>query len=105
MIAKYLEELLKQKEQLVTNLRIKGVEADSSETLNTLIPKILQIQDSSPKRQPVFVAEEVPEKYADTIYTIFQNGIQRLLLVYVTQFPLGSIIFVGLAGQIIRTLL
>ena len=46
MIAKYLEELLKQKEQLANNLRIKGVEADSSETLNTLIPKILQIQGS-----------------------------------------------------------
>ncbi len=78
MIAKYLEELLKQKEQLANNLRIKGVEADSSETLNTLIPKILQIQGGNPKRQPVFVAEEVPEKYADTIYTIFQNGIQDL---------------------------
>ena len=64
MIAKYLEELLKQKEQLANNLRIKGVEADSSETLNTLIPKILQIQGGNPKRQPVFVAEE--EQQLDT---------------------------------------
>ena len=67
MIAKYLEELLKQKEQLANNLRLKGVDADSSETLNTLIPKVLQIQGGSPKRQSVFLAEEVPEKYADTI--------------------------------------
>lgn len=78
MIAKYLEELLNQKEQLAENLRIKGVSADSSETLNTLIPKILEITGGTPKRQPIFVAEEVPEKYAETIYTIFQNGIQDL---------------------------
>lgn len=43
-IDKQLNELIVQKEALVANLNAKGVEANSSEKFNTLVPKVLEIQ-------------------------------------------------------------
>ena len=43
-IAQQLTELVNQKNALATNLTTKGVTASSSETLNTLVPKVLDIQ-------------------------------------------------------------
>ena len=43
-IAQQLTELVNQKNALAANLSTKGVTASSSETLNTLVPKVLDIQ-------------------------------------------------------------
>ena len=43
-IAKYLAELNRQRKQLAENLNTMGVQATTTEKLNTLIPKVLQIQ-------------------------------------------------------------
>ena len=45
-IAKYLEELNKQRTHLAENLNTMGVQANTTEKLNTLVPKVLQIQHS-----------------------------------------------------------
>ena len=45
-IAEYLEELNKQRNHLAKNLNTMGVQANATETLNTLVPKVLQIQHS-----------------------------------------------------------
>lgn len=42
-IASQLQEVVKQKKQLATNLNVKGVSASQDETLNTLVPKVLSI--------------------------------------------------------------
>ena len=55
MIAAYLEELQIQKEKLVDNLKIKGVDAEYSETFNSLVPKILDISGDGFKKLPLFV--------------------------------------------------
>jgi len=79
MIAAYLEELQIQKEKLVDNLKIKGVDAEYSETFNSLVPKILDISGGGFKKLPLFVSgSDVPSKYAETVFTIFQNGIEAL---------------------------
>lgn len=46
-ISNQLQELLKQKKQLATNLNVKGVSASQEETLNTLVPKVLSISSGS----------------------------------------------------------
>lgn len=43
-ISDYLEELITQKSALAANLTTKGVAASSSEKLNTLVPKVLEIE-------------------------------------------------------------
>lgn len=79
MITAYLEELKKQKDSMVDNLRVKGVNAEYSETFNSLVPKILDISGGGFKKLPLFVSgDDVPLKYADTVFTIFQNGIEDL---------------------------
>ena len=45
-IAEYLTELDRQRKQLAENLNAMGVSANTTEKLNTLIPKVLQIQHS-----------------------------------------------------------
>lgn len=45
-IAEYLAELDKQRTQLAENLNTMGVQATATEKLNTLVPKVLQIQQS-----------------------------------------------------------
>lgn len=46
-ITKQLQEILKQKNQLATNLNAKGVSASQDETLNTLVPKVMTIVGGS----------------------------------------------------------
>ena len=43
-ISDLLSKLIELKNQLVINLRNKGVSADESEKLNTLVPKVLDIE-------------------------------------------------------------
>ena len=43
-IAEQLTELVEQKETLADNLTSKGVASSHSEKLNTLVPKVLQIE-------------------------------------------------------------
>lgn len=45
-IAEYLSELSNQRNQLAENLTAMGVQATANEKLNTLVPKVLQIQQS-----------------------------------------------------------
>ena len=45
-ISQQLTELVNRKNQLAENLTTKGVSASSSETLNTLVPKVLEITSS-----------------------------------------------------------
>ena len=45
-IAEYLAELEKQRTHLAENLNAMGVQANATEKLNTLVPKVLQIQQS-----------------------------------------------------------
>lgn len=46
-IGNQLQEIVKQKKQLATNLNVKGVSASENETLNTLVPKVLSIVGGS----------------------------------------------------------
>lgn len=46
--AEYLNDLINQKNALADNLNAKGVVADRNETLNTLVPKVLEIQSQTP---------------------------------------------------------
>ncbi|MCI6582529.1 MAG: hypothetical protein MSH15_11210 [Oscillospiraceae bacterium] len=78
-IVNYLKELKEQKKQLAANITVKGVQANESETFNTLVPKVLQIQNNTgttPKKSIFHYG--MPDKYGDTIFTVFQNGIQNL---------------------------
>lgn len=43
-IADYLNNLKKDKDNLVSNLKIKGVSAENSETFTSLVPKVLEIE-------------------------------------------------------------
>lgn len=43
-ISDYLGKLVELKNQLVANLTVKGVDAQQSEKLNTLVPKVLEIE-------------------------------------------------------------
>ncbi len=43
-IENYLDNLIRQRNALATNLRTKGVPAENSELLDTLVPKVLQIE-------------------------------------------------------------
>lgn len=73
----YLKALEKQKKQLAENLNTKGVYAKEDETFNTLVPKVLQISASTTSKKKLF-RYGMPDVYGDTVFTIFQNGIQDL---------------------------
>ncbi len=48
-ISKQLQELVNQTRQLAKNLNVKGISASESETLNTLVPKVLNIASGDVK--------------------------------------------------------
>lgn len=50
---KYIDDLEIQKNNLVTALNNKGVEATNTETLNTLVPKVNEIKIGSSTKQPL----------------------------------------------------
>lgn len=78
-IIDYLKELNTQKTQLANILNSKGVQASETETFNTLIPKVLQIENGNGKttRKNLF-RFGMPDKFGDKIFAVFQNGIQNL---------------------------
>lgn len=63
-IGNQLTELIKQKKQLVTNLNVKGVSADESETLNTLVPKVLTVVGNSDVKLGIKEVTEDGEYFA-----------------------------------------
>ena len=78
-IYNYLQALDEQRRQLAANLNTKGVQANEDETFNSLVPKVLQIENSTgtaPKKNLFHYG--MPDKFGDTVFTIFQNGIQDL---------------------------
>lgn len=70
-IADYLTELDNWRDQLASNLTAMGVTADSNEKLNTLVPKVLQIQSGTTSERVVLYNEEnlnnLFMQYNDTI--------------------------------------
>lgn len=56
-ISEYLEELVSQKSALAANLTTMGVSASSSEKLNTLVPKVLEIEGDEPVIQSLSVTQ------------------------------------------------
>ena len=73
--ADYLNDLVAQKNALADNLNTKGVSASQSETLNTLVPKVLQISGEGGGDSGSY-----DEGYADgkqAQYDEFWNGYQQ----------------------------
>ncbi|MDE5556865.1 MAG: hypothetical protein K2J32_04115, partial [Ruminococcus sp.] len=76
-IAEYLAELEKQRTHLAENLNAMGVQANATEKLNTLVPKVLQIQQSGSgtvKERVLLDAnsftskQETVSAYCDSVY-------------------------------------
>lgn len=66
-IAQQLTELVNQKNALATNLNTKGVTASTDETLNTLVPKVLDIQTGGTNKLPQVVDKSVITITADDL--------------------------------------
>lgn len=75
-ISQYLVELDKQRDRLAANLTAMGVSANASEKLNTLVPKVLKIPQSSvdvPSKIMVYNAEnrdDIHLDYNGTLYSL-----------------------------------
>ena len=67
-ISEQLTELINQKNTLANNINAKGVEASTSETLNTLVPKVLEI--SSENKFPSLVDKSITTVTADDLEDI-----------------------------------
>ncbi len=78
-VMEYLKALNEQKTLLSTYLNAKGVHAEESETFNSLVPKVLMIESGNSKstRKNLFHFS-MPDRYGDTIFAVFQNGIRNL---------------------------
>lgn len=76
-IAEYLAELNRQRIQLATNLTTMGIQANTTEKLNTLVTKVLQIQQSGGRtvKEDVLLdtntftsKQETVSAYGETVY-------------------------------------
>lgn len=66
-ISQQLTELVNRKNQLAENLTTKGVSASSSETLNTLVPKVLEITSSGVVPDKIVQSEDYEYNRASEI--------------------------------------
>lgn len=89
-IAEYLSELSNQRTQLAENLTAMGVQATATEKLNTLVPKVLQIQQSGDGtvKEAVLLdtntftsKQETVSAYGDTVY-IYESSSDTTLQKY-----------------------
>ena len=73
-IADYLLELDRQRDQLAANLTTMGVPSNSEETLNNLVPKVLQIPTSGEATKTVLFDSNTRDnlylQYNDTVYSL-----------------------------------
>ena len=77
-IANYLTALDEQRDALARNLVTMGVQADTSEKLNTLVPKVLQILQTR-QETTLFKADiDALHDYGETIYTFYNDGYRSL---------------------------
>ena len=74
-IAQQLTELVNQKNALAANLTTKGVTASSSETLNTLVPKVLDIQTGGTSKLLQVIDRSVTTITADDLAGATSIGI------------------------------
>ena len=79
-IAQQLTELVNQKNALAANLTTKGVTANSSETLNTLVPKVLDIQTGGTNKLPQVVDKTVTTITADDLAGVTEIGVYAFCL-------------------------
>lgn len=73
-IAEYLAELNRQRDALAENLNAMGVQATVTEKLNTLVPKVLQIQSGGGTEKTILYDSQnqgnIHLMYNDTIYSL-----------------------------------
>lgn len=77
-ISQQLTELVDQKNQLAENLTTMGVTATSSETLNTLVPKVLQIPQTAKSSTVIYDAKTHTE-YLSTLFIQYNSTIYSLI--------------------------
>jgi len=77
-IVKYLTELDTQRNQLARNLVTMGVAADTSEKLNTLVPKVLQIASGSAAVTLFQYGSNALRQYGDSMYTFYVDGFRSI---------------------------
>lgn len=73
-IAQYLTELDKWRDRLAANLTAKGVAATSTEKLNTLVPKVLDISGDTPAVKTVAFDAD----HRDNIYLFYNSTVYSL---------------------------
>lgn len=81
-ISQYLTELGKWRDQLAMNLIAKGVAAATSEKLNTLVPKVLDISGSTPTTKTVVF----DANHKNSIFLLY-NGTLYSLADFTAQYP------------------
>ena len=77
-IANYLTALDEQRDQLARNLVTMGVQADTSEKLNTLVPKVLEIPQGRPETTLFKAGIDAIHDYGENIYTFYNDGYRSL---------------------------
>ena len=77
-IANYLTALDQQRDQLARNLTTMGVSASETEKLNTLVPKVLRIPQTTPDITLFKASIDALHDYGEKVYTFYNDGYRSL---------------------------